>query len=1062
MSLSEQQRNTVKDLKSKGYSEAQVLSFFGANEMGRSNSSVHKEERQQVEAVEEQRRQQAKSSEPIANKVTEAMGLGGATQVFGDLLSRSSFGNLLQSDAQKRAAELNAEITGQPVQTQQEINRQQIEAPTGKEIAGAAAQTAVIPAGAVLTGGGSLAGQMAMGAGLGYIYDVGGSFAEQEDSFAPGAETIAGALVPPVLRGAGAAFRGAGTLLARSAPNMPTPTIPTGVTEAGEAVVSKADDFMTPLRQTAREYAVNRPGRLLERAGEAIQETREAGRVYETASPTVRTAMDAGLDNKIINAVSDADDATKQGYKQIVEIAESGSEKLGTKVRPEIIAGDTASEQYSLINNKRKEVGSQIGEAIDNLPKETYNATPLYQEVDNILRTNGITPARTAKGVQLDFTGSNVPPKQRETIQSLYNLLTETGDTLTARQLYNKDRLLSQLQREARFDGVSDVMVKTPDGQDVDLFRALREVFSAELEGVAPSIAPLNKEYAQLRGLQDDIESTIFKSGNYQGTRDIDPAEFAQTNLRRLFSDAQSAADYRKIYDNLDAYSRALGYEGARADDLVAFATEMRKIYPDSVPATSATGIWGSIGDVAGRLMGAGKADVGDQQKAMRALLEIGEESPPSFKTGANLQTTKSLTPEQETAMQGLSKRLSESSKSSVPDYLKNNKQGGFVNWGDSLKKSVNPEKVASLMDDSDFNLMTAIIDDIDGARMSPKFNGFIDQLDLGKKATNDDIVEFLKRTTNEYETLNPPKATTKTTDLVEEAKGKTLDEFVKAQGTPVYHGTSKNRSNLIAKEGFVGDSFFSTKKSNAEIYSGVFESDAEVIEAVVNIKKPAVVDVFEADYRELGMGSEITLPNGSKTTPSDLLNEVDTSKTLDTNDLIALIKDKFKDVDGVVIKNVSDPELDDVVVAFTPDQIKTRTQLEDIWNKANKSGSLLEEAKKYTDTEINFVYNTKKADLGQDFAQDVEPAGRYMNVGFDEFPGGEGMVKGTVTFKKPLVIEWETSRAGGWKTKLSEQYGGKTGKELSQAVIDDGYDGIIAVTGDNPKEAVNLQTFRK
>jgi len=346
--------------------------------------------------------------------------------------------------------------------------------------------------------------------------------------------------------------------------------------------------------------------------------------------------------------------------------------------------------------------------------------------------------------------------------------------------------------------------------------------------------------------------------------------------------------------------------------------------------------------------------------------------------------------------------------------------------------------------------------------------------------ATEENVKPFLKEALDEYDArwegtedalgrgekgasdIKKPKATTKTTDLVEEAKGKTLDEFVKAQGTPVYHGTSKNRSNLIAKEGFVGDSFFSTKKSNAEIYSGVFESDAEVIEAVVNIKKPAVVDVFEADYRELGMGSEITLPNGSKTTPSDLLNEVDTSKTLDTNDLIALIKDKFKDVDGVVIKNVSDPELDDVVVAFTPDQIKTRTQLEDIWNKANKSGSLLEEAKKYTDTEINFVYNTKKADLGQDFAQDVEPAGRYMNVGFDEFPGGEGMVKGTVTFKKPLVIEWETSRAGGWKTKLSEQYGGKTGKELSQAVIDDGYDGIIAVTGDNPKEAVNLQTFRK
>lgn len=136
-----------------------------------------------------------------------------------------------------------------------------------------------------------------------------------------------------------------------------------------------------------------------------------------------------------------------------------------------------------------------------------------------------------------------------------------------------------------------------------------------------------------------------------------------------------------------------------------------------------------------------------------------------------------------------------------------------------------------------------------------------------------------------------------------------------------------------------------------------------------------------------------------------------------------------------------------------------TQGQLPEVEAATTKTTDL--PSTQYKNKELNFVYNTKKADLGdQDFAQDIEPAGRYMNVGFDEFPGGEGMVKGTVTFKNPLVIEWETSRTGGWKTKLSERYDGKTGKELSQVIKDDGYDGIIAVTGDIPKEAVNLQTF--
>lgn len=547
------------------------------------------------------------AEKPIANKFTDAISLGGATDVFGSLLARQGIGT----------------------DTSKEVTRQYVEKPTGAQVAGAVAQTAAIPAGAFVTGGGSIWGQMAAGAGLGYLYDVGGNLAEGETdagAFKPGVETAAGVALPPVLRGAGAGLRGVGTLLSRNAKNIPTSAVTDTVSNIGQA----ASDAVSPLKQTAREYAINRPNRLVERGREAIQEAQNVAKVYETAPAPVRNAIDAKLDMRLVNAISEADDATKAGYKQIVEIAETGSDKLGVKPRPEIVAGDAAADQYGILNAKRQEVGNKIGEAIDNLPSATYEARPLYDEVDSLLQNNGIQPVVSENGVALDFTGSNIPPKQRATIQSLYELLTETGDSITARQLYNKDRLLSQLQREARFDGVSDIMVKTPEGSDIDLFKALREVFTAELEGIAPSIRPLNKEYAQLRGLQDDIESTIFKSGNYQGTKDVDPAEFAQTNLRRLFSDAQSAADYRKIYDNLDAYSRALGYEGARADELAAFATEMRKLYPDSVPQTSATSIFGSTADKILSAVNLGKANVTDQQKALRGLLDVPEKYTPA------------------------------------------------------------------------------------------------------------------------------------------------------------------------------------------------------------------------------------------------------------------------------------------------------------------------------------------------------------------------------------------------------------------------------------------------
>ena len=531
---------------------------------------------------------------PMVNRFTQAIGLGGAVDVFGSLMARQGLG----------------------VQTKAE-GQEFVDKPTGSQIAGAVAQTAAIPAGAVLTGGGSLAGQVATGAALGYAYDVGGSFAEAEDSFAPGAETLAGAAVPVALRGFGAGIRGVGSLLKRGAEQAPAPTMPSVVSET-------VSDAVSPLKSTAREFAINRPSRLLQRAREAVENIRETERLRETASAPVRQALDSGLDTRYVNAIADADDATKAGYREIVEIAEEGSQNIGVRPRPEIVAGNAAADQYSLIDSQRKNIGRQIGEAIDNIPNETYDATPLYSEVDNVLSVNGITKSVDESGkTVLNFSGSDIPPKQRTVIQSLYDLLTETGDNITARQLYNKDRLLSQLQREARFDGVSDIMIKTPEGESVDMFRALREIFTAELEGVVPDIRPLNREYAQLRTLQNDIESSIFKSGNFQGTKDIDPAEFAQTNLRRLFSDAQSAADYRKIYDNLDAYSRALGYEGARADDLAAFAAEMRKVYPENVPPTSASGILGGAADMIRSALGAGRANLVDQQKALRGLLEI-------------------------------------------------------------------------------------------------------------------------------------------------------------------------------------------------------------------------------------------------------------------------------------------------------------------------------------------------------------------------------------------------------------------------------------------------------
>ena len=93
----------------------------------------------------------------------------------------------------------------------------------------------------------------------------------------------------------------------------------------------------------------------------------------------------------------------------------------------------------------------------------------------------------------------------------------------------------------------------------------------------------------------------------------------------------------------------------------------------------------------------------------------------------------------------------------------------------------------------------------------------------------------------------------------------------------------------------------------------------------------------------------------------------------------------------------------------------------------------------------FNYLRNTagvRQFDNGQ-YGSDIEPFGRYML--FNEAnttPESNDRVKwekGVVQFNSPLVID-----ADNWKQDLSKQFGGLTGKALTDAVRASGYDAIV------------------
>lgn len=114
----------------------------------------------------------------------------------------------------------------------------------------------------------------------------------------------------------------------------------------------------------------------------------------------------------------------------------------------------------------------------------------------------------------------------------------------------------------------------------------------------------------------------------------------------------------------------------------------------------------------------------------------------------------------------------------------------------------------------------------------------------------------------------------------------------------------------------------------------------------------------------------------------------------------------------------------------------------------------------------FNYSHNTQSAteefgipDKDSLFGRGFEPSGKYISIVGDNYtPATDQFETGVVRFDNPLVL---SSEGVQWKEKLSNEYGGLTGKELSKAVIADGYDGIITTEGDRYiSEIVDLTVF--
>jgi len=107
---------------------------------------------------------------------------------------------------------------------------------------------------------------------------------------------------------------------------------------------------------------------------------------------------------------------------------------------------------------------------------------------------------------------------------------------------------------------------------------------------------------------------------------------------------------------------------------------------------------------------------------------------------------------------------------------------------------------------------------------------------------------------------------------------------------------------------------------------------------------------------------------------------------------------------------------------------------------------------------EFPFSRNPEKAvDMGSRFQQDLEPAGLYM-IHDEKGYAHDSWDKGTARFNSPLVLSFGDSGYDGnsWKALLHSYYG-VGGRELTQALLRDGYDSVVTGYNYGTREIIAL-----
>jgi hypothetical protein len=456
MALTERQKQEAQELFAKGYTTSQVFRHFGAQSIGQ-ESEVDIEESAVKNAATKP------ALKPLANKITDFLGLGTATQTFGDAIARTRLG---------------AGVTGKDVET----NRQFIEAPTGKQLAGAALQTGSVVASTALAPI-SLPAQVALGGTLGYAYDVGGDLqrgSSTTDTLKPGIGTLVGLTAPLALRGL------AGPSTAASADDVARMAAGDQARAAAQTQVGNFGDDVSKLTNSLKDRAsgIMTPKKTAEEA---------MGEVLQGKTKDVKTGL---------KALKQVDVSGVKTYQELGGRVDKSISALSQKV-DEVLGADKT---LTPLSNLKSTITSKGGQTVST----NYVETALRQ-LDELYTTTGDIASKADLSALLQKAQTEGLTKlQINNISRIYNqefgskAFSKMGDPLTSVNAQMYENVRKGLKAKAR-EGMGGTVAEALD-KDISALYNTQKLVQKNVEKVNQL-----QQKIQERGLLEKVGHAVSK-----------------------------------------------------------------------------------------------------------------------------------------------------------------------------------------------------------------------------------------------------------------------------------------------------------------------------------------------------------------------------------------------------------------------------------------------------------------------------------------------------------------------------------------------------------------------